>query len=97
MVEKDDLDRRVEETTKRDPEFRALIRAAQRRQRFGRMLAEKREALGISRRALAKKMKTSATVVDRIEDGGDVQLSTRERYVAALGRKLALELRLAVP
>ncbi len=91
----DDLDRSIAARTKKNPEFPRLMRAAARRQHFGRLLAKKREAAGISRRAIAAKMKTSATVVDRIEEGGDVQISTLERYIAALGPKLALELSLS--
>lgn len=92
---KDDLDRTIAERTKKNRDFPRLMKAARRRQRFGRLLARKRHELGISRRVLAAKMKTSATVIDRIEEGGDVQLSTLERYVAALGPTLALQLQLA--
>jgi hypothetical protein len=83
---KDDLDRSIAELKRKHPDLPALMKAVRRRQRFGRLLAKHREQLGISQRAIAAKMKTSTTIVSRVELGVDVQLSTLEKYVAALGK-----------
>ena len=87
---RDDLDKLVAAETRRNRQFPKLVRAAERRQRFGFGLAKKREQLGISQRAMALQMKTSTTVVARIEQGGDVQLTTLERYLSVLGLALKL-------
>ncbi len=92
---KDDLERSIAAMTKKHPDLPDLMKAARRRQRFGKMLAKYREDLGFSQRAMATKMKTSTTIVSRVEVGADVQLSTLEKYVAALGKRFALELQLS--
>lgn len=89
---KDDLDRAIDEKTKKDPAYKVIAKAAERRVRLGRSLQKKRELLGISRRELAAKMATSATLVDRVEHGADVQVSTLERYLHALAPKLVLKI-----
>jgi hypothetical protein len=39
---------------------------------------------------VAARMGTSASVVSKLEAGGDVKLSTIQRYCAAIGRTFAL-------
>ena len=50
---------------------------------------------GLSKSAMAKRMKTSRTQLDRLldPDNDKVQLETMQRAAAAVGRKLYLELR----
>lgn len=79
---RDDLDRLTAALARRNPAAKALIRAAKARQLFGRTLERKRKALGLTQTEVAARMKTSTAVVGRIELGGDVQLTTLERYTA---------------
>jgi antitoxin HicB len=53
------------------------------------------EAEGLSKSAMAKRMKTSRSQLDRLLDPNNdkVQLETMQRAAAAVGRKLYLELR----
>ena len=48
-----------------------------------------REGKALSQTAVAARMGTSASVVSKLEAGGDVKVSTLERYCAAIGEKLA--------
>jgi hypothetical protein len=52
-------------------------------------------AQGLSKSAMAKRMKTSRTQLDRLLDPSNVkvQLETMQRAAAAVGRRLHLELR----
>ncbi len=55
---------------------------------------ERREALrekrALSQTVVAARMGTSASVVSKLEAGGDVKLSTLQRYCAAIGEKLPI-------
>ncbi|WP_274571109.1 helix-turn-helix domain-containing protein [Neisseria leonii] len=53
-------------------------------------LAQLRQNAELSQQALAAKMGVSQANISKIENGGDVQLSTLQKYVAALGGKLAI-------
>lgn len=52
-------------------------------------------AQGLSKSAMAKRMKTSRTQLERLLDptNDKVQLETMQRAAAAVGRKLSVELR----
>jgi len=86
----DDLDTYLAEREVREPGFVRLVGDAERRQAFARELAEKRRATGKTQTEVAASMKTSASIVSRLEAGSDVRLSTLEKYVAALGMELDL-------
>ena len=87
---RDFLDEIVAERTAKNPEFPQLLREAERRSELGRRLAAARERRGLSQTVVAARMRTSASVVSKLEAGGDVKLSTLQRYCAAIGRPLKL-------
>lgn len=73
------------------PGFREM--AARRRQLVGDLAAARR-ALGLSQTEVAARMRTSQSMVARIEAGDvDVRLSTLDRYAAAVGRRLDWRIR----
>jgi len=89
MAEKDFLEELIEEGTKRNPNFREMVDAAQERRRLLRELATKREKAGITQKDVAAAMKTSQSAVARMERGEiDAKLSTVERYAAAIGHRV---------
>lgn len=86
---KDFLDELVDERSRQNPEFPALVEAALRRRQLLRELAERRERLGLSQTAVAARMGTSQSAVARLEAGEiDAKFSTVERFAAALGQKV---------
>ena len=60
------------------------------RREFARRLAKLREKKALSQTVVAARMGTSASVVSKLEAGGDVKLSTLQRYCAAIGEKLGV-------
>ena len=58
-------------------------------------IQQEMEAQGLSKSAMAKRMNTSRTQLERLldPDNDKVQLETMQRAAAAVGRKLYLELR----
>ncbi len=87
----DDLERYVADRDAREPGFAALVADAEARRAFGREMAGRRRASGMSQTQVAALMRTSAAIVSRLESGSDVRLSTLEKYVAALGLQLELK------
>lgn len=53
-------------------------------------LATPREKRSLSQTVVATRMGTSASVVSKLEAGGDVKLSTLQRYCAPIGEKFAV-------
>src|SRR6267154_1254933 len=83
---KDFLDEIVRERT-RDPGFPALVAEAEERRKLARRLAAVREKKALSQTVVAARMGTSASVVSKLEAGGDVKVSTLQRYCAAIGQE----------
>jgi|SRR5450432_987418 len=77
----------VARRTKRNARFPDLVAEAERRRVLARALAKKREALRLSQTVVAAMMGTAASVVSKLEAGGDVRLSTLQRYCAAIGQE----------
>jgi ribosome-binding protein aMBF1 (putative translation factor) len=71
---------------KKNPRFSTLVVEAEERRAIGRALAACRERLGMSQTVVAGKMRTSASVVSKLEAGGDVKVSTLQRYCNAIGK-----------
>ncbi len=92
-MSKDDLLASRKRRMAKNPAVAGMIQAATVRQDFGALLQKHREKLGLSQTQVAARMKTSATVVGRVELGADVQLSTLERYLEAIGLSLKLDVR----
>ncbi len=80
----------VAERSRRNPAFPGLVKEAEVRRKLARKLAARREAAELSQTVVAARMGTSASVVSKLEAGGDVKLSTLQRYCAAIGAKLPL-------
>jgi seryl-tRNA synthetase len=85
-TEPDALDEMIAEFTEASPAFPRLLRAAERRRRLLRTLAEQRRARKMSQTLVAAAMRTSQPTLARLETtAADTKLSTLERYADALG------------
>jgi DNA-binding transcriptional regulator YiaG len=84
---KDFLKEMVEERTRRNPEFPSLVAEAEARRKLARKLASLREKKSLSQTVVAARMGTSASVVSKLEAGGDVKVSTLQRYCSAIGQR----------
>lgn len=60
------------------------------RRKLARRLVALREKKSLSQTVVAARMGTSASVVSKLEAGGDVKVSTLQRYCAALGQRFSL-------
>lgn len=82
----DFLDEVIDERTRSNASFPALVDAALDRRQLLRELAGERESRRLSQTAVAARMGTSQSAVARLEAGDiDVRFSTVERYATALG------------
>jgi DNA-binding transcriptional regulator YiaG len=77
----------VTDRTRRNPEFPRLLKEAEDRLALARKLAAMREKKQLSQTVVAARMGTSASVVSKLEAGGDVKMSTLQRYCAAIGQR----------
>src|SRR6266436_2675132 len=92
-MEQDFLNELIAERTERNPAFPQLVGAALEKRRLLRELAAKREQLGLTQVAVAKRMGTSQSGVARLEAGEvDARLSTLDRYAGALGFSIEWQL-----
>jgi DNA-binding transcriptional regulator YiaG len=87
---KDFLAEIVHARTQRNPAFPDLVKEAGARRKLARKLAGLREKKALSQTVVAARMGTSASVVSKLEAGGDVKLSTLQRYCAAIGERFAV-------
>jgi ribosome-binding protein aMBF1 (putative translation factor) len=85
-MKKDFLDDVVADRALKNPKFPDLVAEAQHRRDMAQRLAVKRQALGYSQTLVAARMGTAASVVSKLESGGDVKVSTLQRYCAAIGQ-----------
>jgi ribosome-binding protein aMBF1 (putative translation factor) len=90
MAAKDFLAEIVDERTRRNPAFPKLVAEAEVRRKLARKLAAAREKKSLTQTVVAARMGTSASVVSKLEAGGDVKLSTLRRYCAAIGQKFSV-------
>ena len=77
----------VNERTRKNPQFPRLVAEATARRKLARKLAALREKKALSQTVVAARMGTSASVVSKLEGGGDVKISTLQRYCAAIGER----------
>src|SRR5947209_18276476 len=77
----------IDERTRSNPAFPRLVAEAEARRKLARRLAAIREKRSLSQTVVAARMGTSASVVSKLEAGGDVKVSTLQRYCAAIGEK----------
>ncbi len=88
-MEQDFVDEMIEESIKRDPEFRVLMEEAQQRRTLLHNLATLRAHARISKKTIAKRIKTSQSAIARLEAGSDdPHLSTIQRYAASIGKRI---------
>ena len=80
----------VAERTAKNATFPNLVAEAEARRKLAHRLAKLRQKKSLSQTIVAARMGTSASVVSKLEAGGDVKLSTLQRYCAAIGEKLAV-------
>ena len=80
----------VSQRTKRNPRFPDLVAEAEERRLLAQKLAAWRNRKSLSQTVVAARMGTSASVVSKLEAGGDVKMSTLQRYCDAIGRKLPI-------
>lgn len=78
------------ERTARNPGFPGLVAEAAWRRKLARTLVAVREQKRLTQTVVAAKMNTSASVVSKLEAGGDVKVSTLQRYCAAIGTAVPL-------
>jgi len=85
----DFLDELIEDGTRRDPGFPALVEAAYGRRLLMRKLGELRRESGLSQTAVAARMGTSQAQLARLEMAeSDPRMSTLDRFAVALGYRL---------
>jgi DNA-binding transcriptional regulator YiaG len=84
---KDFLAEVIRERTANSPGFPNLVAEAEARRKLARKLVAVRERKALSQTVVAARMGTSASVVSKLEAGGDVKVSTLQRYCAAIGEK----------
>jgi DNA-binding transcriptional regulator YiaG len=87
---KDFLAEIIDDRTRRNPDFPDMVAEAEQRRKLARKLATLREKKALSQTVVAARMGTSASVVSKLEAGGDVKVSTLQRYCAAIGKKFAV-------
>jgi hypothetical protein len=80
----------VEERTASNPRFPGLVAEAEVRLKLARKLADLREKKALSQTVVAARMGTAASVVSKLEAGGDVKVSTLQRYCAAIGERFSV-------
>lgn len=85
----DFLTEMIEERTRRNADFPALVEAALNRRELLRALAAERQAAGLTQTEVAAALGTSQAQVARLESGNtDAKLSTVSRLAAVLGKKI---------
>lgn len=61
--------------------------------KIGFLLKQARQEAGITQEELAQKLKTKKSAISRIENHSeDIRLSTLNNYIAAIGKKLSLNI-----
>jgi predicted transcriptional regulator len=87
---KDFLDEIEAERTAANPKFPGLVGEAAWRRKLAHKLVSIRERKRLTQTTVAARMKTSASVVSKLEAGGDIKMSTLQRYCAAIGTPVPL-------
>jgi seryl-tRNA synthetase len=93
MADRDFLDEVIDERSARNPDFPAMVEAAERRRQLLAALAERRRKADHSQTAIAAAMRSSQSSVARLETSAtDARLSTLDRYAHALGYRVEYSL-----
>ncbi|MCX5815186.1 MAG: helix-turn-helix transcriptional regulator [Proteobacteria bacterium] len=88
-----DLKQYINQRKIKDKEFSEGYEEGYEQFKIGVMLRHARESAGLTREELALKLNTRKTAISRIENHAeDIKLSTLERFAAALGKQLRLQI-----
>lgn len=89
----DDLERYIEKRKKKSPEFAKTFELGYENFKIGVLLRQMRKEAGLTLERVAEQLYTKKTANSRIENHAeDIRLSTLEKYIEALGKKLHLEI-----
>ena len=87
-----DLQKYIAKRKASDPDFAENFDSGYEEFKIGVMLKMAREEAGFTQEELAEKLNTKKSAISRIENHAkDIKLSTLEKFVHALGKKLRLE------
>lgn len=86
-----DLKRFIKEQKRKDKKFAENFDAGYSEFKIGVVLRQVRRSAGITQEELAHKLHTKKSVISRMErHAEDIKLSTLEKILAALGKKLKI-------
>jgi HTH-type transcriptional regulator / antitoxin HipB len=87
-----DLQKYIKKRKKNDPAFEKGFDAGYKHFKIGVLLKQAREETGLTQEELASRLNTKKSAISRIENHAeDIKLSTLEKFAAALGKRLHLE------
>src|SRR6478609_5328284 len=78
-------DEMVSSRRAKNPAFDQLLGEAKARRALAKKLSSAREKRKLSQTIVAAAMRTSQSVISKLEAGADVRVSTLQRYCAAIG------------
>ncbi|NOZ07940.1 MAG: helix-turn-helix domain-containing protein [FCB group bacterium] len=88
-----DLKKYIAKRKKEDTDFALGYESGYENFKIGVLLRQSRKAVGLTQEQVAKKLQTGKSAISRIENHAeDIRLSTLEKYIKALGKKLHLEI-----
>ncbi len=89
-----DLKKYIDRRKQTDQEFSSGFDEGYKAFKIGAALKQAREASGLTQEQIATKLHTKKSAISRIENHAeDIRLSTLERFVAVLGRKLEVSIK----
>ncbi len=89
-----DLKKYIGQRKSSDSEFRDGYEEGFKAFKIGVLLRQAREASGLTQEQIAEKLHTKKSAISRIENHAeDIRLSTLEKFVAVLGKKLEVVIR----
>ena len=89
-----DLKKYIDRRKQTDQEFSSEFDEGYKAFKIGAVLKQAREASGLTQEQIAKKLHTKKSAISRIENHAeDIRLSTLERFVSVLGRKLEVSIK----
>ena len=89
-----DLKKYIDRRKQTDQEFSNEFDEGYKAFKIGAVLKQAREASGLTQEQIATKLHTKKSAISRIENHAeDIRLSTLERFVAVLGKKLEVSIK----
>lgn len=89
-----DLQKYISNRKNADSEFEDGFEEGYQAFKIGALLKQAREASGLTQEKIAEKLHTKKSAISRIENHAeDIRLSTLEKFVSVLGRKLEVSIR----